>query len=195
MALVCPDGGLTTGVICGIDPGSQHLGICMLTIRWSDYSVVAVEARTIKAPTHTGIVEVGKELDRWGRIAYQQRKVATLLADYQPWIVCCESPFYNRFRPSAYAALVECVYAMRLATADYDEHVRFIVYEPAVVKKIVGATAHGTKVAVKTAISQVAELMSVMPAGELDRLDEHSIDSIAVAYTHLLKLRRLVVTP
>lgn len=194
MTLVCADDGHTTGIVCGIDPGSTQLGICMMTVQWHDYAVRAIDARTIKAPVHTGLLETGAVLDRWGRIAYQRRTVLKLLTEYRPWIVCCESPFYNRFRPSAYAALVECVYALHTAVVDYDSSVRFVLYEPAIVKKQVGATAHGNKVAVKTALSAIEELMAVIPYAVLDGYDEHSIDSIAVAYTHLLKLRRLTVT-
>jgi Holliday junction resolvasome RuvABC endonuclease subunit len=83
---------------------------------------------------------------------------------------------------------------MRLAVKAYDANVKFITYEPAIVKKLVGATAHGNKVAVKTAVGSVSELMSVLDAEVLSGYDEHGVDSIAVAYTHLLKLRRLVVT-
>lgn len=190
MPIVSGDRAIQTGTFCGIDPGSHHVGLCAMTIAWEDLSIVAIEAQTYDSPIHLGICEPKAPMDRWDRIAHQQQRLVRALVHYQPWIVCCESPFYNRFRPGAYGALVECVAAIREAARQYDPTVRFTLYEPAVVKKTVGATAHGTKQAVKDRLSTIDEVTRHVEVLEWASYDEHSLDAIAVAYTHLLKMRR-----
>lgn len=190
MSLQLPDADPSIGTFCGIDPGSQHLGLCALTLCWDDLSIIGIEAQTLHAPLHTGLLEPNDPLNRDGRIRYTCGQLMRLFEQYRPWLVCCESPFYNRFRPSAYAALVDCVCHIRQTVHDYDPSLRYLTYEPAVIKKAVGAKGHGTKQVVKDCLSAIDEVASQFDATVWASLDEHSIDAIAVAYTHVFMMRR-----
>ncbi|MGI9213242.1 MAG: hypothetical protein ACR2HF_12300 [Methylococcaceae bacterium] len=195
MPIVMPTEDNTRGVICGIDPGSMHCGLSALTVAWTTWTVCGLEAQTYTPPIHLGLREVDEPLDRYARISYLQERLIAAFHHYRPALIYCESPFYNRLRPGAYAVLVECVYSVRLAAAQYDPSVRFGVYEPSVVKKTVGATAHGTKIAVKDALFLIDDLKPWLGDAYSCTLDEHSLDAIAVAYTHVMKMRHQLMMP
>lgn len=195
MPIVMPSGEVGRGVVCGIDPGSMHCGLSALTVEWTTWTVCGLEAQTYKPPIHLGLRDVEEPLDRYARISYLQERLENAFRQYRPAMIYCESPFYNRLRPGAYAVLVECVYMVRQAARAYDHSVKFGVYEPSIVKKTVGATAHGNKIAVKDALFLIDDLKPWLGDPYSCDLDEHSLDAIAIAYTHVMKMRRQLMTP
>ena len=107
-------------------------------------------------------------------------------------MICCESPFFNRFQPSAYGPLVEMVFAIRTASLQYDVNVPFITYSPSEVKKALGAGHAAKKEIVKASLMANPELNNIYNRTNrvtMQDLDEHSIDAIGVAYSHLALLR------
>ena len=81
---------------------------------------------------------------------------------------------------AAYAALVECLDAVRRAVIKYDETLSLTVIDPARVKKAIGVSGKsGDKTLVRAALSTM-EAFTLMTDISLDKLDEHAIDAIAV---------------
>jgi Holliday junction resolvasome RuvABC endonuclease subunit len=179
------------GTICGIDPGSNMLGLGIIRFNLRTLDIVSVQGMSFKSEPmmeDDDLISI-TQLERTSKINAQQHNLVQYLSFFQPFVVICENPFINRFRPNAFAPLVEVVYAIRTAVRDYNPVVKFITYEPSVIKKAVGAGAIAGKEAVKAAILSNTEL-NPNPLTNLSDLDEHALDAIAAAYTHLQRYRK-----
>lgn len=175
--------------ICGIDPGSTNLGFANMVFDPTNMEIETIAAFTInleKILSEDNIIATHHN-ERTAKIFALQSLLVNLFNQYLPITICCESPYQNRFRPNAYAPLVEVIYAARVASIHYNPAVRFQTYEPSIIKKSVGAGAISDKLAVKRAIMNNPNIVTKLLT-PIDSLDEHSIDSIAVCYTHLSKI-------
>jgi hypothetical protein len=107
---------------------------------------------------------------------------------YDPVAIVCEAPFYNRFRPAAFAPLAELLQGLRIQTQHYNPWIYFYTIDPSTVKKSIGAGHISGKDEVRDAILKHTELVnsSTIP---LCQLDEHAIDSLAVGLTYVGWLR------
>lgn len=190
--LHCPPGRLhEVGSIVGIDPGTNNLGFGDIRFNFKSLEILSVEGMSFNSermlPTDSLIPITHNE--RIAKILAQKENLLQRLRFHRPCIVVCENPFINRLRPAAYGPLVEIVFAIRLAVIEYDPSVKFVTYQPSVIKKSVGAYAIGGKEEVKVAITQNPEL-NPNSLTDLSKLDEHAIDAIAAAYTYLLNVRK-----
>lgn len=192
MSLILPDHhrGMV-GTICGIDPGTNMLGFAALEVDLKTLEVVGVTAQSFKSEAmidrDTFIPLTHNE--RIAKILAQQNNLIQQFRFYKPFVIACENPFINRLRPAAYGPLVEIVFAIRMAAIEYSSYTKFLTYEPSTVKKTVGAGAICGKEEIKFVICNNPEL-SPNAFTNLSNLDEHAIDALAVAYTHLLKRRK-----
>lgn len=191
MPLVFPADGSFVETICGIDPGSNTLGLCFM-----DYDIRTFEIVSITAYTHRAERFIDEESDvalthgvRLARLVAHRNNLFECFIHYKPSVICVESPFINTFRPEAVVALVETMATIQYAAIDYDATVGFVKYPPAVVKKTIGAFATGTKTNVFDAIATTKEITKLVPVEQLKLFDEHTIDAISVAYVQLLNLR------
>ncbi len=179
------------GTIIGIDPGTNMLGFSVLRFNLRTYELLSVEGQSFKSEAmieSDDFISITHN-ERIAKIYAQKNNLVQLLRFYNPMAVTCEHPFINRFRPNAYGPLVEILFAIRTACIEFNPLVKFITYEPSVIKKAVGATAFANKDLVKAAILANKEL-SPNEFTHLGFLDEHALDAIGVAYTHLLRLRK-----
>lgn len=178
----------TTGPIvniCGIDPGTNHLGFAKLGIEVATGEIVSVWAATVrvdKLPMLPAFIE-GAHTERMEKLLKIKESVKQSLAYWKPRHLSCESPFYNRLRPSAYGPLVESVMAVKLAAYEHSAGMRFDTLEPSVIKKAIGAGGGAGKEPVKQAVLK-NEALQAGAEVELESLDEHAIDAIAVAYSY-----------
>jgi Holliday junction resolvasome RuvABC endonuclease subunit len=69
----------------------------------------------------------------------------------------------------------------------YDMDISIIDYPPSIIKKAVGANPLGNKSPVFNALSKNKEISNIV---NLDLLTEHCVDSIAIAYTMLIEIRK-----
>ncbi len=184
MGLLIPDK-FNTYTIIGIDPGINYTGISVYTL--TDYNqLVSIEAFTIRPSSiDTRIVEdidiVG---ERYIKLNSLRCTIASICNHYKPSAVICEGPFYSRFRPMAYASLVETLTFIRQGVYSYNPYISIVVIQPLLIKKTIGAGVMDGKVDVTRAINAHPELISVL-VNDLYELDEHSQDAIAIAYTYL----------
>lgn len=89
----------------------------------------------------------------------------------------------------AYGALTEVCAVIGQTVREYDAWMRLMLYEPNTVKNGVGAKGGCGKEEVQT---KVISLLGHLYKGSvpITELDEHSIDSVAVAYTDYLAWRQ-----
>jgi Holliday junction resolvasome RuvABC endonuclease subunit len=172
--------------IIGIDPGLNNLGVAIFDIDYSTRTIVRIEAFTLindKLIDNTGLDEEHYS-ERNIKLYKLKDNLQSSLKYIKPCMIACESPFYSSFRPTAYAALVEVIRIIQLAILEYNSNVPFYTVEPLLVKKQVGAGMTKGKQDVKSAIMNKPDLINVL-VNDINSLDEHSIDAIAVGYTFL----------
>jgi Holliday junction resolvasome RuvABC endonuclease subunit len=176
--------------LIGIDPGSETLGVSILSFD-ANFTIRRLEAATFigsKLPRleDTELVHGA----RHARIQAHYHNLLSLLLQYQPIAIACESPFFQAARPQAYGALTEVVGMIRAALLTYRPNLELNLIDPPTVKKAVGAKGNAGKDGVKNAIinHQVIDshYRGVVPIWELD---EHSLDAIAVVYGYFQALR------
>lgn len=172
-------------VVVGIDPGTNSVGFSRIEIDCFSWEIKEIWATTLhvdKLQRYDGFV-LGPHAERTGKLLKLRQSMTLMLNWARPHHVCCESPFYNRLRPGAYGPLVEAIFALKMASFDHDPLIPFTTLEPSTIKKAMGAGAIARKEKVKEA---VMENMTVIKTAivDVDQLDEHAIDAIAVGYSH-----------
>jgi len=184
MALTIPDS-YKTYTVMGIDPGINFTGISIYTL--TNYNeLLSIEAFTV----HPDVSDIRNSEDidvvgeRYLKLNSLMHSIESICDMYHPSVVVCEGPFYSRFRPMAYASLVETLAYIKQGIYRYDTFISVIVVQPLLIKKIIGAGIMDGKVDVTRAIAARKSLISVMMQ-DLHSLDEHSQDAIAISYTYL----------
>lgn len=176
--------------IVGIDPGTENLGFSVLDLSLATASVKVSYSETVNAQRFLNDyrIEMSTHGNRTARLMALEDRVFIMLEQFQPNAICVEAPFMRKF-PMAFAALTECVSYIRRAVMRFDRHMTLDEVDPPTAKMAVGMTIRrgSTK-------NDVAEAVSKLPLTfaegiVLAELDEHQIDSIAVAYYRLKQFR------
>ncbi len=173
--------------ILGIDPGTDTIGFSIIKVTIDDLKIVSVRSWTEKALRFLDedSFEVAIHSAKFSRLRIIGDKFLHILNTFNPVVVASEAPFFSRFRPSAYAPLIETVFTLQKVLQSWDSYKPLYMYDPPTVRKSIGAKTKGGKEVVEVAIKQVKELRMV----NFSLLDDHSIDATAVAYCELIKLR------
>lgn len=171
--------------ILGIDPGTETLGVAILDLDIHTGEIVRSIAHTLVA-SHSPYFN--RELanvhgHKAARLEAHKLNLFHLFKTAQPSLIASEAPFYNRFRPNAYAPLVETMMVIRDALRQYDWHKHLMVLDPPRVKKAVGAKGNAKKDEVQAALLKHLKVIR-MDKTTFMKLDEHSVDALCVAYAH-----------
>ena len=183
--------------ILGIDPGSTTLGIAILYLAKDTLVITRTEAFTLDATRLSDFKLLDDRYpDRERRLIALGKSINKVLDSYQPCLVGIEAPFFNRRKPSAYAVLVETLYRLRLSLYQYDLNLPILEIDPPTAKRAIGVRRlkakerRRLKLTTKDLVREALEPIKALNVStELDLLDEHSLDAIAVAYSaykHLL---------
>lgn len=179
-----------TTCIVGIDPGSDTLGLAIITFRIPTLELVSIEAQTF----------IGRKMfddegwqsnvmgERYARIQAHKVNLIQLFTDIKPINVACEGPFFSQKRPSAFGSLMEVLSMIREAVAIFDPWRKLYVIDPPTVKKSVGAPGNAMKEVVREKVIALLKPYYIGQVG-IEFLDEHSIDAIAVAYCRYVDLK------
>lgn len=192
MPLVVPENTRQTFTICGVDPGTNFLGVGFITVHYRTLEISEIKAYTLE-PTidkEDDILRANHE-ERIERILSQQTQFTALIERLKPDIVASETPFYHHVHPGAYGPLVETVLLVRLAVLRYNPSIRFFTYAPLVVKSALDARpkrGFDTKDIMKQRLYGILEIKDYTEH-PISCYDQNALDAIAVAYTHLLTLR------
>ncbi len=184
-----PDDAERVATIIGIDPGSDTLGVGVITFDLVDLDIVSSRAFTLNG-TRNGRGTFTTEIhgDRLGRIESHRANLVGVFRHFQPLEIACESPFMSRRMPSAFGALTETVSAVRQAVMQYDVWRYLNLIDPPTVKRAVGVAGNtggpeGKKLMTQ-AIARIADILAYDGEVPIEQLDEHSIDGLAVAFCH-----------
>lgn len=177
--------------LIGIDPGS-NMGISILELD-SNYSPLALTAFTIKANINLNTIPDLETLHtaRYFRLKNQRLRLLNLFLINDPIAVACETPYFNSRMPTAFSSLVETLSTIKQSLIDYNEFMELYGIDPSTIKKNVGANGIAKKESIKEAVSKL-DIVKLLDK-DIERLDEHSIDAIAIVYSlykHVLTLNK-----
>lgn len=173
--------------ILSIDPGTQTLGYAILEINIKTLEIVNSFAWTVDSTRLEIYSEQAAQVhsEKFARIYAHKTNFKNVLEFYQPLVIVSETPFFSILRPSAAGPLFELFATLEQTIYEWDKEKPLYKAEPRSVKKFVQANDHKDKNAVKQALLKIDELKSA----NLEFLDTHSIDALAVGYYKLGKLR------
>ena len=175
--------------IIAIDPGINHFGVTVCQIK--DEKIEECVTNTIHVKEKYLSKEAIKKIGlRQCKIDYLNEIFKNYIEYYKPLVVCIESPFYNMKRPAAFLPLVELLYQLRLTLRLESPDTNYQTFEPSTIKKAVGASAICKKEEVKVHVLEKKEIFSLKNAN-IEDLDEHSIDSLAILYTYVKTILQL----
>ncbi|QVD49373.1 hypothetical protein LUCX_303 [Xanthomonas phage vB_XciM_LucasX] len=173
--------------VVGIDPGTENLGFSVLDLDLHVGRIHVAHSETILTTKMIKDYRIEEQTHgmRTARLMALEDRLFVLFELFQPNAICTESPFLGRF-PQAFAALTECVSYVRRAVHRFDRYLPLEMVDPPTAKKAVGMTVKRgiTKDDVKEAVRKLE--ITYAEGIALDALDEHQVDSIAVAYYHTL---------
>jgi len=170
--------------LVGLDPGINFTGVSVYTL---DHGVIeSIRAFTIRPNPKDGRVSEAIDIvgERYIKLKSLSLTIESICNFYNPSVVVCEGPFYSRFRPMAYASLVETLSFIRNGVYSHDPYIEIPIIQPLLIKKTIGAGIMSGKVDVTRAITNKRCIMDKL-TNPLDSLDEHSQDAIAIMYTYL----------
>lgn len=178
--------------IIGIDPGSTTLGFSVLEYDAKTYDIIRTYAYTFNAgKMQLNIQDIENHSERYARIYEIMEALYKAFYRIRPNHVVSESPFMAILRPSAFAPLVEVVFAIRSALRKYDPLMSLSLIDPPSAKNAVGAPGNAKKDVVKVCVEKLLDVLhfDAEESGcEFAALDEHAVDGIAIAYSRWKKL-------
>jgi Holliday junction resolvasome RuvABC endonuclease subunit len=173
--------------VMGVDPGSSSLGLTIIDHNIETNTPTLWYTELFQAKT---VIDSSPYLFNFPTRGQRLRKcglyLTEMLEEYQPHLVACEDAYMGRF-PTAFRSLSEGIICIQNAVAAWDPFVRLMLVDPPTAKIAVGAPGRGGgKDAVRDAVMANRDFVKEV---EVDLLDEHSIDSIAIAYWALQRWR------
>lgn len=179
-----------TFTIVGLDPGTHNLGIGALHVDIRTFVIRSFEAYTLvatKLMSDDDLV-VTNHGHTFARVEALTEEIVRYLTKLRPSSVACENAFFNRLRPGAFEPLLMSINGVRQAVLQYNRFMPFHLIEASVIKNAVGAKGGANKVPVLEGIKKIAEF-NVPTTTPLDKLSEHAVDGIAIAYARLKQMR------
>jgi Holliday junction resolvasome RuvABC endonuclease subunit len=168
--------------LVGIDPGTTKLGISRYICKADLSSVVGLESFTIEAdrlPLSPWTIQNAGA--RRARLDCAEYAMTKYFQKWKPIAFASEAPFYNMKRPNAFSALLESIGAIQKAMNEYDPKYFLHLIDPPTVKRAVGAPGNADKEKMKKTIKE-HPFFGHQTFVNIDALDEHSLDSLAVAH-------------
>lgn len=189
--LTMPINASPIAAMIGIDPGSSALGLSILKFDIRTGRIVSTDARTYRGEKyikHSWLAETHGE--RTARIYAVEDIMVEVFNQIDPYHIVSESPFFNSRFPAAYGALKEVMSSIVRAVIRHDNWKTLHLVEPTVVKQGVGWKGKADKDEMKRLVNLLPDLcyQGTVPLLELD---EHSIDALAVVYTHFNRYMRI----
>ena len=166
--------------ICGVDPGTSHLGLAILDWEWGTDQAEVVWADTVhvKDATHeTDFTESCGKRDK--RIQLLGEAWAEFLELARGTFFITETPFMLKSKLSAFESGIELQKMLRTGLWEQAPQKFLHGINPMMVKSFVGVETKGTtKDDMSVAVQKLYANHTLI---DLATLDEHSIDAIAVA--------------
>lgn len=171
--------------ILSIDPGGTTAGFCITDYDEVNDACYIMDAFTVhldklvKQQYSNELNFYGEKITKLFALKDVTQKV---LSTWQPYYIVSEGPYLGSF-VTAFASLTSCVCAIRFAVREYSSYKDLTVIDPATVKKAIGVSGKsGDKELVRLAIAKRPLFYTDIT---LDKIDEHSVDAIAVGQWYI----------
>ncbi len=164
--------------VIAIDPGAINCGIAIMDMDYTG-AINLVYVNTITTQHYLKSVKdiVQMHGERFARNTIIGRIVTELMLTYNPRVVACEAAYLSHY-PEAFKALVETITTLKNTIFNYDESIHFHLLEASVVKANLNVKGDsGDKSLMLNAL--LAKTL-INCSVDLNTLDEHSIDAIAI---------------
>lgn len=180
--------------IIGIDPGTTFLGLAIITISFNNFKIIKSEALTFNGSKLAGNDAWLESIhgDRFNRIRALEHSLLEAFNYYKPYVICAESPFFGMRMPAAFQALTEVITAIRTSVYNYNTWQSLNLVPPSVAKQSVGGKGNADKHVMKEKVALLLPELKYSGSIPYEKLDEHSIDSLAVAYYAYTQLKNLL---
>ena len=174
--------------IVAIDPGINSMGIACIEIA-SDYkSAAVVDAYTAKINRLLKRHRIDECLqfgEHHAKLMLVKDTVLKYCMNWRPLTVCVEHPYLHH-SPTTFSTLTECILMVRHGVMAYDQCCSFSTFRPSVVKNAVGVDGGSSdKEDMRKAVLKKGNLFLDV---NLDYLDDHAIDAIAVGCSYIFPI-------
>lgn len=176
--------------ILSIDPGSNSTGISILELdNNNNITVLFVTTLNPTAELFKYRHVIQQHGERFAKFVYICDILTTLLIQYNPRYVVCEAAYMAKF-PQAFAVLTEEIALLRMTVYKYDSSIPFNMEGASSVKSAIGVSGKvHDKGLVRNAI--IGLNLHYADGINLDTLDEHSFDAIAIGVSHCMKVNSM----
>ena len=172
-------------VIFSIDPGINHLGLSISEVDFKNKQVLKTQTQTIHVKEkYLSLYSIENYGLKQTKIDYLNEQFINFVEKFKPVTLAIETPFYNMKRPAAFMPLVELMYQLRFTLRDLLPTANLALYQPSIIKKTIGANATCKKEEVRDYVLRKKNFFHYDGLVPMEELDEHSIDSLAIFYTH-----------
>ncbi|UVD32125.1 hypothetical protein [Vibrio phage phiKT1028] len=164
-----------------IDPSTMRMGVSVLDVNLAEtekFKLQWVETIHGEKLEHFDSVNYADDNAVQSRMHGLSKSYRQLLEFFKPTIAACEDNFLGR-SPDTFKRLIEVVSLLRMQTESYGNGLYMVNVPPRAAKETVGANFKGTQ---KEDVTKgIKKYQSIDLNGyDLDVLDEHSIDAIAI---------------
>ena len=176
--------------LIGIDPSTNHIGICILTLTSDEFIVKNIETIVLDVSKTNSVCDINNNL--LYRLQLLTPKITKIMTKYSPVLVAMESPYIDRFRPASAIPLGQAVQAIEYGIISYNDNIPIGKYPPSTVKNIVGAKGGVDKIGILEAMRSVDEITNLC---DIECITDHEVDAIAIAFCGLkdLKINPLLI--
>lgn len=171
--------------VIGLDPGIDNLGISICDLNHSTQKLHVLLAYTIH-PNDLCKHYSGMEWQsvRDYKLAIIRHEILRVYETYGFSKVIAESNYLGA-SAQAFKSLTECVSSIKQAVSNIDPTISIHLYEPSMIKTTMGVGGtDGDKDLMRNSLFNNKSIL-YSDYVNLNMLDEHSIDSICIAYHHL----------
>lgn len=174
--------------IMGIDPGSNFLGVGVLYIDLKTDNIVDIKSVPIDL---TKLVKI-KPLYRTPllhRLLLLKHRITKIYNHFLPTHLAMETSFINMKRLGAVIPLTQSITILQTTVSELHPLIHIYNYSPHNIKKSLGFKSQRGKDDKELMYQAVKSNKELNKHISIDKLTEHEIDAIAIAYTHWLELK------
>ena len=170
--------------LIGMDPGLMRFGLSVIEVDCYTREIVSFYSTTYYGNKLKGNKYV--EESQGERLCILRALIGELEKEFEQHSALAyaiESPFYSMSSPSAFGSLNEIVSLVKQLVINHDDSKTLSLIDPPTVKKNIGAKGNADKTIVRENILQLFSNVNNLSLLDIESLDEHSIDSLAVSYS------------
>ena len=189
--------------LISIDPGTSKLGVAVYEINLIDRSILTLKADTwfIEKLDRVTYIDEFDYDDIEIRLLKIRDYLGFLLESFNPHTVVIERPFFNKFKPAAYGAVIRVLETICVTCLSFNNNIQFKCISPHEVKKEASGQFSGDKEKIRLGLKSKDDLRHLPIYNKLDSLGPDAIDAIAIGYSYIklwqksLQLERLHYQP